>query len=180
MTVNESQEFIEETDAVVECPAFFGEPEGYMIWTRDNMAINDDRFTLEDGRMRIQNIQENDGAIYRCSIYRLGIVASRFITVNVLERDSLAPRIVEPLNPVEVVYGDPLDLTCRLEVQRDDVEYTWIVDTDHEDNHFKNTTPTLHRDARQFLGGRYTCKAVNEYGYDEQVFYVRILGKLHM
>jgi hypothetical protein len=140
-----------------------------------------DRFTTEDGRMRIQNIQRNDGGIYRCSILLLGIVDSRYITVNVLERDSLAPRIVVPSNPIQVMYGDPLDLICQLEEQRDiddlDVQYTSTVDTDYEDNHFKNTTADLHRDAYQFLGGRYTCRAVNEYGYDEQVFYVRILGK---
>ena len=178
LSVDEHQAFIEETDAVVECPAFFGEPPGHMIWTRDDMVITDDRFTLEDGRMRIQNIQESDKGIYRCSINRLGIVDQRFITVNVLERNSLAPRIIEPSNPIEVIYGDLLNLTCQLQEQRDDVHYTWTVDTDNEDNYFKNTTPTLHRAAYQFLGGRYTCKAVNDYGYDEQEFYIRILGKL--
>ncbi|MGJ8945984.1 immunoglobulin domain-containing protein, partial [Salmonella enterica subsp. enterica serovar Kentucky] len=124
-----------------------------------------------------QNIQKNDEGVYRCSINRLGIVDSRFINVNVLERSELAPRIVEPMSPIEVVYGGPLYLVCQLEVQRDNILYTWTVDTDFEDNHFKNTTPTFHRDAYQFLGGRYTCKAENEYGYDEQVSYVRILGK---
>ena len=178
LNVSEYQEFIEETDAVVECPAFFGEPPGHMIWTHDDMVITDDRFTLEDGRMRIQNIQESDEGIYKCSINRLGIVDQRYITVNVLEWSEFAPRIIEPSNPIEVMYRDPLDLTCQLEVQRDDVYYTWTVDTDYEDNHFMNTTPTLHRDPYQFLGGRYTCIAVNGYGYDEQVFYIRILGKL--
>ena len=178
LNVSENQEFIEGTDAVVECPAFFGDPPGNMIWTRDNALITNDRFTLEDGRMRIQNIQENDEGVYRCSINRLGIVDSRYITVNVLERSELAPRIVEPMNPIEVLYGDPLDLVCLLEVQRDDVLYTWTVNSaNFEDSHTRNTTPTLHRDAYQFLGGRYTCKAENKYGYDEQVFYVRILGK---
>ena len=88
----EYQEFIEETDAVVECPAFFGDPPGTMIWTRNNnMAITDDQFTLEDGQMRIQNIQEDDEAVYRCSInfLAIGVVDSRFITANVLEWDSL-------------------------------------------------------------------------------------------
>ena len=177
LSVDEHQGFVEEMDAVVKCPAFFGNPPGHMTWTRDNMMITDGRFILEDGRMRIQNIQESDEGIYRCSINQLGIVDSRFINVVVLERASLTPRIVEPLNPIEVMYGDPLDLTCQLQEQRDNVHYTWTVDTDYEDNHFRNTTPTLHRDVDQFLGGRYTCKAVNEYGYDEQVFYIRILGK---
>ena len=178
LNVSEYQEFIEETDAVVECPAFFGDPPGTMIWTRDNVVINDDRFTFEDGRMRIQNIQGNDESVYRCSINLLGIVDSRFITVNVLERSELAPRIVEPSNPIKIIYGDPLDLMCRLAVQRDDVQHTWTVDTNYEDNIFQNTTPAFHRDPYQFLGGLYTCRAEDEYGYDQQVFYVRILGNL--
>ena len=178
LSVDEHQEFIEETVAIVECPAFFGEPPGHMIWTRDDMVIIDGRFTPEDGRMRIQNIQESDEGTYRCSINRLGIVDQRFVTVTVgvLERDSLAPRIIKPSNPIEVMYGDPLNLTCQLEEQRDDVHYSWTVDTDYEDSHFENTTPVLHRDVHQFIGGRYVCKAENEYGYDEQVFYIRVLG----
>ena len=179
MSVSEYQEFIEETVAVVECPAFFGDPPGQMFWSRNDSSITDNRFTLENGRMRIQNIRESDEAIYRCSINRLGIIIdSRFITVAVLERSELAPKIFEPQNPIEVRYGDPLDLTCELEVQRDNVNYTWIVDTDFEDSHNKSTIPSLYRDANHFLGGRYTCKAENEYGYDEQVFIVRILGKI--
>ena len=177
LNVSEYQEFIEETDAVVECPAFFGDPQGNMVWTRDGVLITSDRFTPEDGRMRIQNIQESDEGDYRCSISLQGIVDSRYVTVNVLERDSLAPRIIEPSNPLEVEYGDPLDITCQLEERRDDVHYTWTVDTDYEESHRKNATPSLHRDADEFLGGRYTCKAENIYGYDEQVFHVRILGK---
>ena len=163
----------------MECPAFFGDPPGNMIWTRDNALITNDRFTLEDGRMRIQNIQENDEGVYRCSINRLGIVDSRYITVNVLERSELAPRIVEPMSTIEVVYGEPLDLTCQLEVQRDDVHYTWTVNTEFEHNVFQNTTSSLHRDAYRFLGGFYTCRAEDEYGYDQQVFFVRILGNFY-
>ena len=124
----------------MECPAFFGDPQG-VICTHDNAT--DDRLTLS-----IQNIQQNDSAIYRCSII-IRLHESQFITVNILKWDSLAPRIVEPSNSIiQVIY-----------------------------NHYKNTTPTLHRDAHQFLGGRYTCKAENEYGYDKQGFYVRVLGK---
>ena len=140
LNTSEYQQFFEETDAVVECPAFFGDPQG-VICTRDN--VTDDRFTPN-----IQNIQQNDSAIYRCSII-IRLHESQFITINILKWDSLAPRIVEPSDSIiQVIY-----------------------------NHHKNTTPTLHRDAHQSLGGRYTCKAENEYGYDEQVFYVRVLGK---
>ena len=177
LNISEYQEFIEETDAAVECPAFFGDPTGHMIWSRDDRAITDNRFTLENGRMRIQNIQESDEAIYRCSINRLGIVDSRYITVAVLERSELAPKIVEPQNPIEVRYRGPLDLTCELEVQSHNVDYTWTVETDFENSHNKSTTNSLHRDINAFLGGWYTCKAKNEFGYDKQVFYVRITGE---
>ena len=176
MTVSENQEFIEGMDAVVKCPAFFGDPPGNMIWTRDNALITNNRFTPEDGQMRIQNIQETDEATYRCSINRLGIVGSRFITVHVLERDELAPVIFEPVNPIEVLYGDPLDLLCQLKVQRDDIHYIYMW-TDVEDNLFRSTTPSFHRDAYSFVEGRYSCRAENEHGYDQQFFFVKILGK---
>lgn len=57
LNTSEYQQFFEETDAVMECPAFFGDPQG-VICTRDNAT--DDRLTLS-----IQNIQQNDSAIYR-------------------------------------------------------------------------------------------------------------------
>jgi hypothetical protein len=114
----------EGADAVVECPAFFGDPRGTMIWIPDNVVVTDNRFTPEDAQMRIQR---NDGGIYRCLIHQCVLVDSRLITVAVLERDSLAQRIVEPSNPIQVMYGDPLDLTCQLEEQKDDMQYTWIV-----------------------------------------------------
>ena len=134
LDVPENQEFIRETDAVMECPAFFGDPPGTMIWTLNKSKTNVDvgimheRFITEDGRLTILNIHNGDEGVYRCAINRLGIVRvdSRFITVGIVERDNLAPRIIEPLNPIEVVYWDSLDLNCLLEVQRDDVYYTWI------------------------------------------------------
>jgi hypothetical protein len=178
--VPKNQEFIEETDAVVECPAFFGVPPGNMIWTRDNLVINvDDRFISEDGRLTILNIQENDEGVYRCSIHLLGIVDSEYITVDVLERNSLAPRIVEPLYPIEVVYSDSLNLHCQLEEPMD-VYYTWTVDTSSELRFLTNTTPSFHRDVDKFVGGRYTCRVENNYGYDEQIYFVRILGKVNL
>jgi hypothetical protein len=181
--VPENQEFIEEEDAVVECPAFFGDPPGNMLWTRNNTNVGttDERFIPEDGRLTILNIRDSDDAIYGCLIDRHGIVDSRFITVTVLERDSLAPRIVEPSNPIEVVYRDLLDLHCQLVDPRDDVYYTWTVDTSSELRLLTiyNTTPTFHQDVGKFVGGRYTCRVENNYGYDEQIFFVTILGKSH-
>jgi hypothetical protein len=177
LDVPENQEFIEEMDAVVKCPAFFGDPRGTMIGILDDVVVTDDRFIPEDGCLTILNIRNGDEGVYRCSISLLGIVGSRYITVNVLKRDSLTPKIVEPSNPMRVMYRDPLDLTCQLEVQRDDVQYTWTVDTDYEDSHFKIIALGLHRDAYQYLEGNYTCGAVLKFGYDRQVFYVEIQGK---
>ena len=56
--------------------------------------------------MTILNIHGGDDAIYGCNLLQanVGIVASRFITITVLEWDSLAPRIAEALNPTKVVY----------------------------------------------------------------------------
>ena len=163
----------------MECPAFFGDPPGTMIWTRNNMSITDDRFIPEDGCLTILNIRKGDDAIYRCSINLLGIVDSRLITVNVLERSEKAPRIVEPMNPIEVMYRDSLDLYCQLEAP-ENVYYTWTVDTLSELRlRLTNTTPSFHRAAGKFVGGRYTCRVENNHGYDEQVFFVRLLGKDH-
>ena len=90
-----------------------------MIWTVGDFTINDNLFILEDGQMIIQNIQDIDGGVYRCwIIYLLAIVDSRFITVAVLERSGLAPRIAQPMSPIMVLNGDPLDLMCLLETQK--------------------------------------------------------------
>ena len=149
-----------------------------MVWTRDTVLITgSDRFIPEDGRLTILNIQQNDEGVYRCSIRLLGIVDSKLITVNVLERNSLSPRIVEPMNPIEVFYRDSLDLHCLLEAPMGEVHYTWTVDTLSELRLLTNTTPNFHRDAGKFVGGRYTCRVEDNYGYDEKVFFVRILGK---
>ena len=180
LNVSEYQEFIEEMDAVVECPAFFGDPPGTMVWLHDDVLITGDRFIPEDGRLTILDISDGDEGVYRCALRRrLSIVDSRYINVTVRERDSSAPRIVEPLNPIKVLYVDSLDLHCLLEEPRDDVYYTWTVDTLSELSHLTNTTPSLHRDVGKFVGGRYTCRVENNYGYDEQIFFVRILGKDH-
>jgi hypothetical protein len=176
-----NQEFIEETDAVVECPAFFGDPPGNMTWTRNNTNVGttDERFIPEDDHLTILNIRADDDVLYECLLGRHGIIDSRFVTVAVLERSSLAPRIVEPSNPIEVVYWDSLDLHCRLVVPRDDVYYTWTVDTSSEFRLLTNMTPMFHQDIDKFVGGRYTCRVENNYGYDEQIFFVTILGKNH-
>ena len=97
-----TSEFFKEKDAIVECPAFFGDPQG-VICTRDNaMVVTDDRFTLS-----IQNIQQNDStsAVYRCSrTTRLHELP--FITVTILKWDSLVPRIVDRSSSIiQIIYN---------------------------------------------------------------------------
>lgn len=174
--VSEHQVFTAGSDAVVACPAFLGDPEGEMIWLRDDRIIDDDRFTEDVERLTIQNARIEDSGTYSCSLKRNGIQGTKTINVVVRPRDDLAPRISEPQNPIRVMYREPLDLTCELE-RGENVEYSWTIETDFEENHLNNTTPHLYRDAERFLGGRYTCRAENEYGYDEQLFFVRLLGK---
>lgn len=108
------------TASVVEYPAI---SQGTMTLIHDDAVITDDRFTIEDGRMRIQ---QNDEGVYRCSISLLGIVDSiaRFKTANILERDGLTPRVIEPPNSIQAVYGDPLDLVC---LQRGNMQSTSTV-----------------------------------------------------
>ena len=149
--------FIEGMDAMVKCPAFFGDPPGHMIWTVGDFTITDNRFILEDGQMIIQNIQDIDGGVYRCSIiYLLAIVDSRFITVAVLKRSGIASRIVQPMSPIIIVLnGDPLDLMCLLETPINNVDYTWTVDSDFDDNSmFQRATSSLHIEGYHFLGGQ--------------------------
>ena len=175
--MSEHQVLTEGTDAVVECPAFLGDPPGEMFWFRNNQFINDDRFIGEDGHLTIQNVRPEDADTYRCSLYRNGVHGFRDITVTVQAQDVLAPDIVEHQNPIQVVYGEPLDLICELEEAKNDVQYSWTIDTDFEQNHLVNTTQQLYKDPYEFLSGRYTCRAENQYGYDEELFFVKILGK---
>ena len=178
--VSTYQVFTEGTDAVVQCPAFLGDPEGEMLWYRNDEVITDDRFIQAAGHLTIQNVRVGDSDSYQCVLYRNGTVRSRTITVVVQELSALAPRIVDPENSINVLCGQPLDLMCRLEDNKEDVHYTytWTIDTPHERDHLVNTTSRLYREPDDFLGGRYTCRAENQYGYDEQLFFVKILGEL--
>ena len=151
-----------------------------MLWFHDNLAIHDagNRFIQSPEQLTIQNATVNDSGSYLCVLYQNGIVDTTNITVVVHERSSLGPRIVDLENPIKVTYGQPLDLMCRLVKQKENVHYTWTVDTTHERDYLVNTTPRLYREPNDFVGGRYLCKAENQYGYDEQLFFVKILGEL--
>ena len=181
--VSNYQVFTEGTDAVVQCPAFLGDPEGEMYWLHNNEVITDDnRFIPAAEHLTIQNALVDDSDSYQCVLYRNGVVGITNITVVVQEHSALAPRIVDPVNPIVVMYGQPLNLTCQPVEEKEKVLYTWTVDTPHEHDHFVNTTSRLYREPDDFLGGRYTCRVENQYGYDEQLFFVKILGEsvLHL
>ena len=159
------------------CPAFLGDPAGQMYWFRNNQVISDgNRFIQSPEQLTIQNAHVKDSGIYQCALNQNGILVTTNITVVVKERSTLAPRIVEPKNPIEVTYGQPLDLMCQVVKEEENFCYTWTVDTSHERNHFVKTTPRLYREPNDFDGGRYLCKIENQYGYDEQLFFVKILA----
>lgn len=180
LTVQTHQRFVEGTDVVVECPAIFGNPPASMYWSRDNRPIqNSTRFSAENGRLRIQNIHMEDMRDnYVCDLQlNDGNAYSKTIKVEVVPRNELAPRINDVNRRTEVAYGDPLDLPCILEEQKDDVTFSWTINTEFEHDHQVNTRANLHRQAHEFLGGIYTCRAENEYGFDVVNFVVKVVGK---
>ena len=181
------QVLTEGTDAVVECPAFLGYPSQVfqIYWLRNGQWINynDSRFIEEDGQLTILDVRPEDAGTYECLLPcpHCELPEYRSITVSVAKKPNssaslVAPVIVEPENPILVEYGKPLDLTCELVDTKNDVQYSWTIDTDFKQNHLANTTQQLHKDPYKFLGGRYTCRAENQYGYDEELFFVKILG----
>lgn len=187
LSVEEHQEFAAGTDAVVKCPANFGSsPPAEMRWTRnDESTLNkdrsvtliSDRFVPESGVLRIQNIRVEDSGSYTCLLYRNGIIGRKTIRVEVLPQSEFAPKINDTIRKYEVMYEHPLTLPCKLVKSLENVTYSWTIDTEYEQDILKNTHAELHRDARKFVSGRYTCRAENKYGYDETDFIVRINGK---
>lgn len=177
----EHQKFAEGTDAVVKCPVFLpDESTDEMHWLRNSRFFSGERFTEEIGKLTIRNIHMNDsGSDYECQIHQSGsMLKSKLITVEVVPQHKLAPRINDSRRTIEVNYGDDLYLSCQLEEPQDDVVYFWTIDTALEHNIVKNSHGNVYRQAYQYLGGIYTCKAENQYGYDIVDFNVQILGKV--
>ena len=99
------------------------------------------------------------------------------IRVKVLPQSKFAPKINNAIRRFEVMHGDPLTLPCKLVKSQENVRYSWTIDTEFEHDILKNTHAVLCRDAMKFVSGRYTCRAENQYGYDETDFIVRINGR---
>ena len=82
------QVFVEGSDAVVECPAFFGSPPtAIMLWKKGSKRIySDARYLAKDGWLKIANIRMKDAGEYKCFLSRFprGVVdAFRTIQVEV-------------------------------------------------------------------------------------------------
>ena len=151
-----------------------------MFWSRDTLQIrNGTRFTAENGQLRIQNIRMEDmGDNYACFLQlNDGNAFRKIIKVEVVARNELAPRIDDTNTKIEVADGQPLDLSCNLNEPKDNVTYTWTINTKFEHDRQVNTRAYLHREVHEFLGGIYTCRAENEYGYDDVDFIVKVVGK---
>lgn len=175
--------FAENTDAVVKCPTYLGNPPtASMRWVDSSRRLirNDTKFTPDNERLTIHNIRlEESGTTYQCDIIRSSpfFFESKIIRVEVRPQSEYVPKIVDLRRRVTVSYDQPLDLPCQLEEPRDNVQYSWTIHTDFEHDHLVNSNNTLRRDRGQFLGGIYTCRAENEFGYDIADFAVKITGK---
>ena len=150
-----------------------------MSWFRNgNIIIERGRFAPENDYLRIQNINTDDGGNYTCRLRKGSqIIDEMTIKVEVLPQSKFAPKINDTIRRFEVMYGEPLTLPCKLVKRQKNVTYSWTIDTEFEHDILKNTHAVLNRDATKFVSGRYTCRAENQYGYDETNFIVRINGK---
>ena len=152
-----------------------------MLWTKGYGAINDSRFTAERGQLRIQNIASEDSGSYECFLSdgSPSITHDRIqvITVKVVPRSEYAPKINDSIRRIEMTYGDDLYLPCELEELKENVTYSWTINTDFERDHLIDTRASLHRRSEEFLGGIYTCRVENNYGSDVVDFVVKIVGK---
>ena len=175
--------FAENTDAVVKCPAYFGNPPSAMMhWVDSNSRaiLNDTKFTAKNEQLTIRNIRlEENGTTFRCVLFRESpfLFIGQDIIVEVRPQSEFVPKIVDLRRRVRVSYNQSLELPCQLEEARNNVNYSWTINTDFEHDHLVNSNNTLRRDRDQFLGGIYTCRAENEFGYDIADFAVKIIGK---
>ena len=175
----EHQRFVEGDDAVIKCPAIFG-ASTEMIWQKGlHQVTAEGRFTPEKGQLKIERITMEDKDDYICFLIdtNSGDTFKKEITVDVLPRSEFAPSINDSQRRIEVVYGEPLNLPCLLEEPKENVTYSWTMNTEFERDHLINTRANLYRSSSEFLGGIYTCKAENEFGYDVVDFIVKIVGK---
>jgi hypothetical protein len=180
--VQEVQVFAENTDAVVKCPAYFA-PDTTMYWVvvhengSETAIKNDTKFTPENEQLTIHDIE--NGATYRCYLVNYGVQVylDKTIRVEVRPQSEYIPKIVDLRRRITVSYDQALDLPCQLEEPLDDVQYSWTVHTDFEHDHLVNHTANFQRGRGLFLGGIYTCRAENQFGYDIADFAVKITGK---
>ena len=179
------QIFAENTDAVVKCPAYFGSSTS-MYWYVINengtqtLIQNGTKFTPENERLIIHDISQGEsGSTYQCVLYNSNpyVYDTRDIRVEVRPQSEYVPKIVDERRRITVSYDQALDLPCQLEEPREGVQYSWTIHTEFEHDHLVNHGANLQRGKGQFLGGIYTCRAENQFGYDIADFAVKITGK---
>ena len=181
------QIFVENTDAFVKCPVYFGSsPDASISWYMINEdgsrtpIQNGTKFRAENERLIINNIrQEENGSTYRCALYNRSpyVYETRDILVKVCRQHECIPKIVDERRSITVSYDQALNLPCQLEEPSEGVQYSWTIHTEFEHDHLVNQGANLQRERGQFLGGIYTCRAENQFGYDIADFAVKITGK---
>lgn len=141
---------------------------------------NNAEFTPENERLIIHNIlQGESGSTYQCELNNLVpyVYDTRDIQVEVRPQSEYVPKIVDVRRRITVSYDQALDLPCQLQEPREGVQYSWTIHTEFEHDHLVNYGANLQRERGQFLGGIYTCRAENQFGYDIADFAVKITGK---
>ena len=181
--------FAENTEAVVKCPVYFGSsPDASIYWYIINengtqtqiQNGNDTKLKPENEQLTINDIrQEENGSTYRCVLYNRSpyVYERRDILVKVCRQHECVPKIVNERRSITVSYDQALDLPCQLEEPSECVQYSWTIHTEFEHDHLVNHGANLQRERGQFLGGIYTCRAENQFGYDIADFAVKITGK---
>ena len=173
----EHQTFVEGENAVIQCPAIFGATTE-MFWQKGNNQVTVvGRFTPEKGQLKIESISMEDKDNYTCFLIDTQLTLAKTITVDVLPTSEFAPSINVSQGRIGVIYGESLNLPCVLEAPKENVTYSWTINTEFEQDNLINTRANLYRSPSEFLGGIYTCKVANEFGYDVVDFIVKIFGK---
>lgn len=148
---------------MVRCNVFPGDPPSRPIWMRSGRTISNsymDRYRLQPDSMSlaIEDIKDSDAGIFTCGFNTIMGYRSRNITVTVAPPNT--PVFTVMINPDQrnlyVNYGNPLSLTCRVDVDPASVNISWII-LGHTIVH----NSTLLLQPEEVMTGFYTCFAHN-------------------
>ncbi|XP_055865968.1 uncharacterized protein LOC106054729 isoform X2 [Biomphalaria glabrata] len=160
-----------------------GSPEPKIVWKKDNQALNNTlRVTVSGNRVRINNVQREDGGMYSCTFQNLVGETSQPIKL-VLEG---GPVIMQRPSNITVVDGQRVVLPCVIEAFPQPISFTWYKDTVdiRTTDSFMAQRISILDDGSLLIKPAvktdrawYTCKASNSLGNDEAPAYLNIIYK---